>query len=157
MNRRRPPCRSGTPKLLEHLNVPLAVLAALRVAGEKTPPTFEFGGRLVVRDRDVLRFEQGANWVLEPRRFACLPFPAPPHDCREIHIHSHPSPMFHPSDPDIEVALAKGWDVTAIYSVPLSSLAVWAIARDGSYEAVPIRREHHGCRRPPLHRPGRRS
>ena len=146
----------GDPVAVERLKVPEAVFQSLRAAAETTKADWEFGGRLVVRDPDVLRFEQAANLATEPGRFSSVDFPAPPAGCREIRLHSHPSTAFHPSDEDVEVALLRGQRQTAIYSVPLRSLAVWAVAEDGSYEAVPITGERRSSPRPPLRRPGRR-
>jgi len=51
------------------------------------------------------------------------------------------------------VALARGWDVVAIYCVPHAYLALWAINEDGSYEAVPLGPKRRPGRRPPPRRP----
>ena len=140
----------------ERLTVPQSVVDSLRAHAQATPAGMEFGGRLLVRAGAVESFEATANLSTEPGRFSSADFPAPPAGCREIRLHSHPSPVFHPSDADVEVALLRGQRQTAIYSVPLRSLAVWAVAEDRSYEAVPITHERRSSRRVPPRRPGRR-
>lgn len=121
------------------LVVPAHVVDKIRAHALSVRDGMEVGGRLVVEDDVVLRYDRARNASREPYRFAPGTSWRREEGRRTIHLHSHPVGDAWPSAADTAWARRwPGWASFAIWSVRDDRLRVWRLLGDRGYESVEL-------------------